>query len=114
MRQLYWLALIIIGSVTSVIVSVKIQNASLLIVGIAGGLFISFLYGVFSNQYEYNKDQKRLEKENKYRKYGKCTNCDTTYSFEVEKGVCMMEFLKDKKCKTCSCELQIPNEVDNK
>lgn len=46
------------------------------------------------------------QQEGKYRKTVKCSNCGTDHYFTPSHGVCMIEFLQDKKCTNCQCSLK--------
>lgn len=107
MRQRNWMLIILCGGVLLGIYSSILWNDRFT-VGVLVGMSTSFVmmgYMFAAQDYDDNRDNKRLILENKYRKSIKCSNCGTYHDFEVLKGVCMIEFLKDHKCKNCSCVL---------
>lgn len=118
MRQKNWNILTLSGMIISVILGIVLRiDVFITIMGFGfGGTMILVFHNFIGSQRDYDNETKRLQSENKYRKTVICSNCGTSHDFTPSHGVCMMEFLQDKKCTNCKCELkdtkqQIPNEV---
>jgi len=109
MKQRYWIMVIVFGMALGVSIGVSqadVYHALILVVSILGGLLLCILYPVLGDEREDKQIQKRLLKENKYQKRLTCNNCGDRKTYEISKGVCMVEFFSAKKCSTCDCDLK--------
>ena len=111
MRERNWQLLILIpGVMLFLVLGFIFNNAKVsMALGIFGGMGVGLTMFFFSTKYNdriYDKENKQLEKEGKYRKTVKCPNCGTSHSFTPSHGVCMLEFLQDEKCTYCKCSLK--------
>lgn len=113
MRQRYWNLLTLSGIILSITLGIITQlPPPLIIIGFFfGGSVIFLLHNAWGRDRDYGKETEKLEREGKYRKTVICANCRTVHKFTPSHGVCMLEFLQDKKCTNCKCKLIEQNPI---
>ena len=115
MRQLHWNLLTLSGMIISTTLGAIAQiNIFIVVMGFCfGGCMIIMIHSLWGSERDHDRETKKLKEEGKYRKTVVCSNCGTSHYYTPSHGVCMLEFLVDKKCDNCKCSLKEQSKQQN-
>lgn len=51
------------------------------------------------------KEEKKKKSDGKYEVKHICRNCKVSTTFSIKKGITLKEYMKNKKCKNCGCNI---------